>query len=122
MQRRLAEKDAEIATLAAQIENQVSTSAHENVQTPEQIQKSAMPVTRADLKTLIDSEIRKFQASITHSVLGHRRPYPTHYHTILFPPGYQKPNFEKFDWINGLPQQHLAHFYSDCGESACTLC
>ena len=28
------------------------------------------------------------------------------------------PNFEKFNRINGSPHEHLAHFYSACGETA----
>jgi len=50
-------------------------------------------------------------------VLGCENPYPSHYDLILFPKGYQKPNFEKFDGINGSSHEHLAHFYSVCGET-----
>ena len=51
-------------------------------------------------------------------ILGYRRPYPSHYDAIPFPKGYQRPTFDKFDGINGSPQEHLAHFYSACGETS----
>ena len=51
-------------------------------------------------------------------MIGYRKPYPVHYDTIPFPPNYQRPNFDKFDSIHGSPHEHLAHFYSACGETA----
>ena len=115
MQRRLDEKDVEIAILAAQVANQASMSAREHRQVHEQTHTSAAQV---DLKSLIAEGIRDFQASMTPPVLGYRKPYPSHYDTLPFPNGYQKPYFEKFDGINGSPQEHLAHFYSACGEAS----
>ena len=97
---------------------QASTLAQEHVHPPKQAQSSAAPIVQADLKRLIAEGIRDFQASMTPPVFGYRRPYPTHYDTIPFLHGYQKPHFEKFDGINRSPQEHLAHFYSASGESA----
>lgn len=55
--------------------------------------------------------------SLAPPVLGYRKPYPDHYDAIPFPKGYQRPTFDKFDGI-GSPQEHLAHFYSACGETS----
>ncbi|KAK9943337.1 hypothetical protein M0R45_008947 [Rubus argutus] len=70
-----------------------------------------------DIKTLIAEGIREFQMSLAPPVLGYRKPYPDHYDAIPFPKGYQRPTFDKFDGI-GSPQEHLAHFYSACGETS----
>lgn len=104
MQKKLAEKDAEIAALKTQIANHASTSS--------------VPETQVDLRKLIDEGIREFQASLTSPFFGYQKPYPAQYDTVPFPIGYQKPKFEMFDGIHGSPQEHLAHFYSMCGESA----
>ncbi|KAM2162439.1 hypothetical protein ACFX1Q_040230 [Malus domestica] len=56
--------------------------------------------------------------SLTTPILGYRKPYPAHYDTVPFPQGYQKPSFDKFDGLSGSPQEHLAHFYSACGETS----
>ena len=37
---------------------------------------------------------------------------------MSFPQGYQKLSFDKFDGLSGSPQEHLAHFYSACGETS----
>jgi len=52
------------------------------------------------------------------SVLGYRNSYLSHYNSVLFPKGYQKLNFEKFDGINGSQHEHLAHLYSACDETS----
>ena len=118
LQRKLIEKDAEIAALAARMASQASSSAQTHVPATEEGHTSSNSITQEELKSLIAEGIREFQASINPPVLGYRKPYPAHYDTIPFPTGYQKPNFEKFDGLTGSPQEHLAHFYSACGESA----
>jgi len=50
-------------------------------------------------------------------VLGYKNPYLSHNDSMPFLKDYQKPNFEKFDEINGSPHEHLAHFYSVYGET-----
>jgi len=111
LQRKLAEKEAKIANLAARLENWER----------EKINKasgSETAVTPQDIKELIAQGIKEYQAAVSPPMLGYRNPYPTHYDSVPFPKGYQKPNFEKFDGINGSPHEHLAHFYSACGETA----
>ena len=70
------------------------------------------------MKELIAKGVKEYQAAVSPPVSGYRNPYPTHYDSVPFPKGYQKPNFEKFDGINGSPHEHLAHFYLACGETA----
>ena len=98
--------------------SQASTFARTHVPTAEEGHTSSTSITQDELKTLIAEGIKEFQASINLPVHGCRKPYPAHYDTVPFPTGYQKPNFEKFDGLTGSPQEHLAHFYSACGESA----
>jgi len=50
-------------------------------------------------------------------VLGYKNPYPSHFDSVPFPKGYQQPNFENYDGINGSLHEHLACFYSACGET-----
>lgn len=120
LQRRLAAKDAEIAALAAQVASQASFDAQKRAQEQDEAQASGTKTTQDDLRTLIAEGIRDFQASMNPPVVGYRKPYPAHYDAFPFPHGYQKPTFEKFDGINGSPHEHLAHFYSACGESSQT--
>ena len=40
-------------------------------------------------------------------MLGYRNPYPTHYDSVPFHKGSQRPNFEKFNGINGSPHEHF---------------
>jgi len=71
-----------------------------------------------NIKGLIAQGIKEHQTTMNPPMLGYRNLYPSHYDFILFPKGYKKPNFEKFDGINGIPHEHLAHFYLACGETA----
>ena len=57
---------------------------------------------------MIAQGIKEHQAAMNPPVLGYRNPYPSNYDSIPFSTGYQKPNFEKFDEINGSPHEHLA--------------
>ena len=86
--------------------------------TAEEGHTSSSSIIPDELKTLIAEGIKEFPASINLPVHGCRKPYPAHYDNVPFPIGYQKPNFEKFDGLTGSPQEHLAHFYSACGEFA----
>jgi len=111
LQKQLAEKEAEIANLAARLENRE----------PEKINEasgSETGITPQDIKELIAQGIKEYPAAVSPPVLGYRNPYSTHYDSVAFPKGYQKPNFEKFDGNNGSPHEHSAHFYSACGETA----
>jgi len=67
---------------------------------------------------LIAQGIKDHRTAMNPSVSGYRNPYPSDYDSISFPKDSQKPNFEKFDGINGSPHEHLAHFYSVCCETA----
>jgi len=67
---------------------------------------------------LMTQGIKEYQAAMNSLVLGYRNSYPSHYDSTPFPKGYQKQNFEKFDGINGSPDEHLPHFYLKCGETA----
>ena len=118
MQRKLIKKDAEIAALAARVASQASTSARIQLPTAEEGHTSSSSITQDELKTLIAQGIKEFQASINLPVRGCRKPYPAHYDIIPLLTGYQKLNFEKFNGLAGSPQEHLAHFYLACGESA----
>jgi len=109
LQRKLAEKEAKIANLTARLENGEREKINE-------ASGSETAVTPQDIKELIAQGIKEYQAAVSSPVPGHRNPYPTHYDLVPFPKSYQKPNFEKFDGINGSPHEQLAHFYSACGE------
>ncbi|CAB4319825.1 unnamed protein product [Prunus armeniaca] len=129
MQQKLAEKDAEIALLSARlkgkdvIDEQDRGKTNESV-TPEQQTKeekaesSTSTISPNDIKALIAEGIREFQLSIAPPVQGYRKPFPSHYDAIPFPKGYQRPIFDKFDGISSSPHEHLAHFYSACGETS----
>ena len=113
-------KKAEIAALAAQVASQASTSARTHVPAVKEGHTSSSSISQDELKTLIAEEIKEFQASINVPIHECRKPYPAHYDIVPFLTSYQKPNFEKFDGLAGSPQEHLAHFYSACGESTLT--
>ncbi|XP_024199875.1 uncharacterized protein LOC112203083 [Rosa chinensis] len=74
--------------------------------------------TLQDVKTMIAEGIREFQLSLNPPVSGYLKPYPAHYDALPFPKGYQRPTFDKFDGVNSSPHEHLAHFYSACGETS----
>ncbi|CAL2227449.1 unnamed protein product [Prunus armeniaca] len=129
MQQKLAEKDTEIALLSARlkgkdvIDEQDRGKTNESV-TPEQQTKeekaesSTSTISPNDIKALIAEGIREFQLSIAPPVQGYRKPFPSHYDAIPFPKGYQRPIFDKFDGVSSSPHEHLAHFYSACGETS----
>jgi len=111
LQRRLAKKEAEIANLAIRLENSEQEKNNE-------ADSSNTVITLQNIKESIAQGIKEYQAAMNPPMLGYRNPYPSHYDSIPFPKGYQKPNFEKFDGINGSPHEHFAHFYSAHGETA----
>ncbi|CAL9017106.1 unnamed protein product [Prunus brigantina] len=129
MQQKLAEKDAEIALLSARLKEKMvigeqDTGKTNEFVTPEQQTKeekaesSTSTISPNDIKALIAEGIREFQMSIAPPVEGYRKPFPSHYDAMPFPKGYQRPIFDKFDGINSSPHEHLAHFYSACGETS----
>ncbi|KAL6284489.1 hypothetical protein ACE6H2_015419 [Prunus campanulata] len=125
MQKKLAEKDAEIASLTTQLATKVNIDGgqleEKRGSSSEQLKEMkdcSSYITHQEIKTLIAEGIREFQMSLTPPVLGYQKPYPAHYDALPFPKGYQRPKFEKFDGINGSPQEHLAHFHSACGETS----
>ncbi|KAM1786196.1 hypothetical protein ACFX12_039014 [Malus domestica] len=130
MQRKLAEKEAEMATLVANKEAQIATlaaqlaaqasinNAGERARKETEGESSGSQLTHQDINAIFAEKIREFQMSLTTPILGYRKPYPAHYDTVPFPQGYQKPSFDKFDGLSGSPQEHLAHFYSACGETS----
>jgi len=103
LQRSLVEKEAEIANLATRLENREYEKVNE-------VSSSNTAITPQDIKELVAQGIEEYQAVMSPPVLGYRNPYPSHYDSVPFPKGYQKPNFEKFDEINGTSHEHLAHF------------
>jgi len=111
LQKKLAEKEAKIANLATRLGNREREKTNEASGTE-------TVVTPQDIKELIAQGIKEYQAVVSPPVLEYRNPYPTHYDSVPFPKGYQKPNFEKFDGINGSHHEHLAYFYLACGETA----
>ena len=66
---------------------------------------------------MVAQGIRDYMTSQDPPMMGYRKPYPANYDIVPYPPGYQRPKFDKFDGINSSPQEHLAHFYSACGET-----
>ena len=50
-------------------------------------------ITLQDIKELIAQGIRQHQAAMNPPVLGYRSLYPSHYDSVPFPKGYQKPYF-----------------------------
>ena len=114
MQRKLAEKDAEIAALTTQL----ATKANIVGGSEPKKEGSSSQITQQEIKEIFDENIRKFHMSLTPPILGYQRPYPAHYDAMPYPKGYQRPSFEKFDGVNGTPHEHLAHFYSACGETS----
>ncbi|KAM1083303.1 hypothetical protein ACFX19_022125 [Malus domestica] len=115
----VADKEAEIATLAAQLAAQASiNNAGERARKETEGESSGSQITHQDINAIFAEKIREFQMSLTTPILGYRKPYPAHYDTVPFPQGYQKPSFDKFDGLSGSPQEHLAHFYSACGETS----
>ncbi|KAI5338182.1 hypothetical protein L3X38_017453 [Prunus dulcis] len=121
MQRKLAESEAEVAALTAQLIAKVivdSEKKDEERKEEEVGESSTSQITHQDIKTLIAEGIREFQMSISPPILGYRKPYPAHYDAFPFPKGYQKLTFDKFDGMSGSPHEHLAHFSSACGETS----
>ena len=117
MQKALSERDAQIAELMARISSHEQESREERVRTNVEGQSSGPPISPQDIKNLVAQGIREFQLSQNPPVLGYRKPYPVHYDAVPFPAGYQRPIFDKFDGLHGSPHEHLAHFYSACGET-----
>ena len=60
LQRKLIEKDAEIAALAARVVSQASTSAKTQVPTAEEGHTSSSSITQDELKTPIAEGIKEF--------------------------------------------------------------
>ena len=118
----MAEKEEEIAALVAKCallmnEKGKNKADKEGPSSSKSNDDEHNTMSSQDIKTLIAEGIREFQMSLAPPVLGYRKPYPDHYDAIPFPKGYQRPTFDKFDGI-GSPQEHLAHFYSACGETS----
>jgi len=111
LQKKLAKKEAEIANLTTRLENREHKKNNE-------VSSSNTVITPQDIKELIAHGIWEHQVTMNPPVLGYKNPYPSHYDSISFLKGYQKLNFEKFNGINRLPHEHVAHFYSACGETA----
>ena len=68
LQRKLVEKEAEIANLAARLENKEREKINE-------ASDSETAVTPQDIKELIAQGIKEYQAAVTPPVLGYRNPY-----------------------------------------------
>ncbi|KAI5316644.1 hypothetical protein L3X38_036351 [Prunus dulcis] len=129
MQQKLAEKDTKIALLSARLKGKNiigeqdmgktnESTAQEQQTKEEKAESSTSTISPNDIKVLIAEGIREFQLSIAPPVQGYRIPFPSHYDAIPFPKGYQRPIFDKFDGISSSPHEHLAHFYSACGETS----
>ncbi|KAK9911071.1 hypothetical protein M0R45_034994 [Rubus argutus] len=124
--KRLAEKEAEIEELVAKMAFQINQKDKKKVddtfeyKEQERIEKtgSSTVFTLQDIKTMIAEGIREMYVSSNPQISGYLKPYPPYYDALPFPKRYQKPSFDKFDGINSSPHEHLAHFYSACGETS----
>ncbi|RXH75611.1 hypothetical protein DVH24_039310 [Malus domestica] len=65
----VADKEAEIATLATQLATQVTINN----------------LTHQVINAIFLEKIREFQMSLTTPILGYWKPYPAHYDTVPFP-------------------------------------
>jgi len=81
LQRKRAEKEAEIANLATCLENKEHEKTNE-------VSGSERVVTPQDIKELIAQGIKEYQAAMSPPVLGYRNPYLSHYDSDPFPKGY----------------------------------
>lgn len=126
--KRLAEKEAEIAELVAKLAIQNNQKDKKKVDDTLEYEEhgktkksaSSTTFTLQDVKTMIAEGIREMYLSSKPPISGYLKPYPAHYDTLPFPKGYQRPLFDKFDGVNSPPHEHLAHFYSACGETSQT--
>ena len=89
---------------------EAETSSQSRVQVPS--------FSSQELKEMIGQSIQEFHLSQSQPVIGYQKPYPLHFDIVPYPPGYSKPTFDKFNGMHGSPHEHLAHFYSACGETA----
>ena len=133
MKKKLEEKDAQIAALLVQIakqekqpevpnESEHTTNsgkmATQCISPQSSGQISTQSVSPQQIRDMIAQSFREFQISQNPSVIGYQKPFPAHFENIPFPEGYIRPTFDKFDGLYGSPYEHLAHFYSACGETA----
>ncbi|KAM2041174.1 hypothetical protein ACFX16_035016 [Malus domestica] len=113
----VADKEAEIVTLAAQLATQASiNNVGDRARKEIEGESYGSQLTHQDINAIFAEKIREFQMSLMTPILGYRKPYPTHYDTVPLPQGYQKLIFDKFDGLSGPPQEHLAHFYLASGD------
>ena len=85
-------KKVEIVILSTLLENREHGK-------PNEFSNSNIVITPQDIKELIAQGIKQYQVAMNALVLGYKNLYPSHYDAVLFPKGYQKPNFEMFDGI-----------------------
>ena len=109
LQRKLAEKEDEMTNLATHVANQ-------ELEKTTEVSFSNTIITPQDIKELAPG-IKEYQAAMNPIALGYKNPYLSHYDSVPFHNGYQKPNLETFDGRNRSSHEHLAHFYSVCGET-----
>ena len=114
----LAEKDTEIAELVAKFALLTKEKEKKKEADEEPKKTHSNSVSLQDIKTMIADGIKELQLSLNPLVSGYLKPYPSHYDALPFPKGYLKPTFDKFDGVNSSPHEHLAHFYSACGEAS----
>jgi len=122
LKQQMAEKDDQISALMAHISNQNAPAAPtkqvEEAETSNQSRVQIPTFSSQELKEMIGQSIREFHLSQSQPIIGYQKPYPSHFDAVPYPPGYSKPSFDKFDGMHGSPHEHLAHFYSACGETA----
>ncbi|XP_061999350.1 uncharacterized protein LOC133716689 [Rosa rugosa] len=111
MKRMLAEKDAQIAALTSQLAAMANISDHKSDEKSDHEKGDRE-------KNIRGHGIREVYTSSNPQFSGYLKPYPAHYDALPFPKGYQKPTFDKFDGVDGSPHEHLAHFFSACGETS----
>jgi len=75
-QRKLTEKEANIANLATLLENLECEKINE-------ADSSNTVITPQDIKKLIVQGIREHQAATNPQVLGYKNPYPSHYDLVF---------------------------------------
>lgn len=115
----LAQKDAEITAFRAR----TAQNPPPTVEVPPVVHTTA-PATQPTtlipeaVQQMITETFKALQLGATaNSSTGYQKAYPAYIDLVPFPPNYQQPQFSHFDGT-GSPTEHIAHFLSQCGDTA----
>ncbi|WJZ97157.1 hypothetical protein VitviT2T_015785 [Vitis vinifera] len=115
----LAQKDAEITAFRAR----TAQNPPPTVEVPPVVHTTA-PATQPTtlipeaVQQMITETFKALQLGATaNSSTGYQKAYPVYIDLVPFPPNYQQPQFSHFDGT-GSPTEHIAHFLSQCGDTA----